>query len=69
MNRFGILIGHAYMSKLKTKSFVITTAILLVAVLLMGNINRMIDMFAGSKQKKFAVLDETNTLYGRLSSN
>ncbi|WP_179234337.1 MULTISPECIES: ABC transporter permease [Heyndrickxia] len=66
MNRFGILIGHAYMSKLKTKSFVITTAILLVAVLLMGNINRMIDMFAGSKQKKFAVLDETNTLYGPL---
>lgn len=66
MNRFGILIGHAYMSKLKTKSFVITTATLLVAVLLMGNINRMIDMFAGSKQKKVAVLDETNTLYGPL---
>lgn len=67
MNKFGILLGHTYSSKLKSRSFIITTVILLAAVIIMGNMSRIIDFFAGGgKQEKIAVLDQTNMHYGPL---
>ncbi|WP_018665472.1 ABC transporter permease [Heyndrickxia acidiproducens] len=64
MNKFGILLGHSYISKLKSKSFLITTAILLIGVLVMGNMNRIIDLFSGGSQKdKIVVIDQTHNLY------
>ncbi|GER67410.1 hypothetical protein BpJC4_18810 [Weizmannia acidilactici] len=67
MNKFGILLGHTYSSKLKSRSFIITTVILLAAVIIMGNMSRIIDFFAGGgKQEKIAVLDQTNMHYGLL---
>ncbi|MGE8205118.1 ABC transporter permease [Heyndrickxia sp. NPDC080065] len=64
MNKFGIMLGHAYVSKLKSKSFIITTVIMLIAVLILGNMNRIIDLFSGGeKTEKIAVLDQTNTVF------
>lgn len=67
MNRFGIMLGHAYMSKLKSKSFIITTVIMLIGVLILGNMNRIIDLFSGGDTKdKIAVIDESSSVFGPL---
>ncbi|MGW9605344.1 ABC transporter permease [Heyndrickxia sporothermodurans] len=67
MNRFGIMLGHAYMSKLKSKSFIITTVIMLIGVLILGNMNRIIDLFSGGDTKdKIAVIDESSTVFDPL---
>ncbi|MED3780181.1 ABC transporter permease [Heyndrickxia sporothermodurans] len=67
MNRFGIMLSHAYMSKLKSKSFIITTVIMLIGVLILGNMNRIIDLFSGGDTKdKIAVIDESSTVFDPL---
>jgi ABC-2 type transport system permease protein len=64
MNKFWIMLSHTYMTKLKTKSFIITSIIMLVGVLLLGNMGRIIDLFSGGdKGKKIAVVDVTTGVY------
>lgn len=64
MNKFGIMLGHTYLSKLKSKSFIITTIIMLAGVLILGNMNRIIDLFSGGDSKDhIAVIDQTNTVF------
>ena len=64
MNRFWIILFHTYVSKLKTKSFIITT--LITALILVGltNMKNIIDYFRkGKGEEKVAVMDETGELY------
>ncbi|MCM3238112.1 ABC transporter permease [Heyndrickxia oleronia] len=64
MNKFGIMLGHAYVSKLKSKSFIITSIIMLIGVLILGNMNRIIDLFSGGDSKeKIVVLDQTDSVF------
>lgn len=64
MSKFGIMLGHVYVSKLKSKSFIITSIILLIGVLILGNINRMIDLISGGDTKdRVAVLDQTSSVF------
>jgi ABC-2 type transport system permease protein len=67
MNRFWIILWHTYLTKLKTKSFIVTTIITLVLVLGLTNFNKIMDKFDKNGGKaRFAVLDETGQLYAPL---
>jgi ABC-2 type transport system permease protein len=64
MSRFWVILFHTYVSKLKTKSFIITT--LVTALILVGltNMTNLIDYFnKGKGEEKVAVMDGTGELY------
>ncbi|WP_078429024.1 ABC transporter permease [Alkalihalobacterium alkalinitrilicum] len=71
MNKFFIVLVHTYLSKLKSKSFLISTAITLLFILGFMNFDRIISVFdqEQSETSVVLVLDETGELYEALESN
>jgi ABC-2 type transport system permease protein len=64
MNNFWLILWHTYLTKLKTKSFIITTVLTVAIVLVLANLNRIIDVFdKNGGKEKVAVLDLTGQLY------
>ncbi|WP_071396043.1 ABC transporter permease [Bacillus tuaregi] len=64
MNRFWIILFHTYLSKLKTKSFIITTLITALILVALTNMTNIIDLFnKGNENQKIAVIDETGELF------
>lgn len=64
MNSFWIILLHTYLTKLKSKSFIITTILTVVIVLGLTNIQNIINLFdKGGAKETVAVLDETGKLY------
>ncbi len=59
MRNFWIVTKHTFLTKLKTKSFLISTGIMIVIVLVLANLNTVIDMFNQEKQRTVAVIDTT----------
>lgn len=61
MNKFWIIFWHTYISKLKTKSFLITTGITLLLIFGLTNLQNIIEFFNGGDEKatKVAVMNET----------
>ncbi|HEO8421497.1 ABC transporter permease [Niallia sp. FSL W8-0635] len=63
MNSFWIILFHTFLSKFKTKSFLITTAITLLFVVALTNLTSIIDTFSGEEGKsEIAVIDQSNSL-------
>lgn len=63
MNNFWIILFHTYLSKLKTKSFVVTTILTVAIVVGLTNMTNIIDFFnKGEGGEKIAVIDETSSL-------
>ncbi|MCM3478419.1 ABC transporter permease [Caldibacillus thermoamylovorans] len=64
MNKFWIIFFHTFLTKLKTKSFIVTTVITLLIIVLLANITNIIDFFnKGEEGGKIAVIDETGVLF------
>ncbi|MDR4434596.1 ABC transporter permease [Bacillus tequilensis] len=64
MNKFWIMLSHTYKNKIMAKSFMISTAITVLLVLVVTNLESIISLFQGDDAKeKIAVVDETNELY------
>ncbi|WP_062049904.1 ABC transporter permease [Bacillus sp. JCM 19034] len=64
MNKFWIVLSHTYLSRVKSKSFIFTTAIFLLFILAFVNIESIINLFTGSDDEEVvAVLDESDYLY------
>lgn len=64
MNNFFIILFHTYLSKLKTKSFLVTTIITAVIMLALTNMTNIIDFFnKDGAADKIAVIDETGQLF------
>ncbi|KWW21309.1 hypothetical protein AS888_17095 [Peribacillus simplex] len=59
MNKFWIVLSHTYLSKLKTKSFIISTIIMMALILVLSNISKLIDAFGDDETQKVAVIDQT----------
>ncbi|AOH54725.1 hypothetical protein ABE28_010220 [Peribacillus muralis] len=59
MNKFWIVLSHTYLSKLKTKSFIISTIIMMALILVLSNISNLIDTFGDDETQKVAVIDQT----------
>ncbi|MGD6878646.1 ABC transporter permease [Bacillus infantis] len=63
MNNFWIILFHTYWSKLKTKSFIITTMVTLLLIIGLTNMQQIIETFdSGEDEVKVAVIDETGNL-------
>lgn len=70
MNKFGIILGHTYFTKLKSKSFIVTTVIMLIAVILFANIGRIIAFFDSDSEKyHLAVIDQTAGVFDLFEQN
>ncbi|WP_096200425.1 ABC transporter permease [Bacillus sp. FJAT-45350] len=70
MNNFWIILFHTYFSKLKTKQFIISTAITLAIIIGLTNMTNIIDFFNRDDGKQtIAVIDETTVLFETLESN
>ena len=67
MNNFFLILGHSYMSKLKAKSFIISTVIIAAALVLLANFDSVISSFTDDEESKIAVQDETGKLYDPLA--
>lgn len=64
MNKFWIILFHTYLNKLKSKSFIITTAVTVLLIIGVSNVQNIIEIFDNEDQAtSIAVMDETNELY------
>lgn len=50
MNKFLTTFRHTYLSKVKAKSFIITTIIVMLLIVLAGNFNKIMSLFDGSEE-------------------
>ncbi|MFA1819085.1 ABC transporter permease [Virgibacillus oceani] len=62
MNKFWIIMSHTYMSRVKSKSFIISTVITLLFIVGLANFQSIIDIFADESDDQIAVIDESNEL-------
>lgn len=63
MNNFWIILMHTYLTKLKTRSFIVTTILMVVLVLALTNLPKIIDSFNSDDEiERIAVIDETGQL-------
>ncbi|HLQ70824.1 MAG TPA: ABC transporter permease, partial [Bacillota bacterium] len=63
MNKFWTVLSHTYMTKVKTKSFIISTIITLLFIFGIANIQTIIDMFSNGEDERVAVMDKSGELY------
>ena len=63
MNKFFIVLGHTFFTRLKSKSFLFSTAFILLLLTLFANIDTIVHYFMGDDEGKIAVIDETDELY------
>jgi ABC-2 type transport system permease protein len=68
MNKFMIILAHSYFSKLKAKSFIISTIIIAGALILLTNFDTIISNFKGDEEENVVVQDETGYLYSMLKA-
>ena len=66
MNKFGTVILHTYVTKVKTKSFIISTIVTLLFVLAFLNIDKIFAFFEDDEVKQIAVVDESGQLFDLL---
>lgn len=62
MNKFWIILSHTYMTRVKTKSFLISTAVTLLLIVGLANFQSIIELFDDGKDE-IAVIDESNELF------
>lgn len=63
MNKFWIVLSHSFMTRFKSKSFIITTVIFLLFIIGLGNVDRIIALFDSDDIDQVAVIDDTSELY------
>ncbi len=68
MDKFWIILSHTYLTKFRSKPFIITTVLSLIILIGATNIDRIISLFDQNKQTKIAVIDQSGTLYKPLKA-
>ncbi|SDJ89069.1 ABC transporter permease [Sediminibacillus albus] len=69
MNKFWIVLAHTYITRFKTKSFLITNIIALVFIFGLANLESIIGLFDNEEDQVVAVLDETDTVFTPLQES
>src|SRR5699024_10502898 len=69
MNKFFIVLGHTYFSRIKAKSFLISTGIILLFITAFANLETIIDFFSSYDEEKVIVIDETGELFTPLEES
>ncbi|HLT56769.1 MAG TPA: ABC transporter permease, partial [Bacillota bacterium] len=66
MNNFWVVFSHTYLTKIKSRQFILTTVITLLIILAMANITKIIgtiqEITGEDGKTKIALVDETNGL-------
>lgn len=64
MNNFFVILIHTYLTKLKSKSFIITTIITLALILALTNMQSIMNLFSGDDMdSRIAVIDNSQELF------
>ncbi|MBN6887661.1 ABC-2 type transport system permease protein [Cytobacillus horneckiae] len=63
MNNFWIILWHTYITKLKTKSFIVTTIITALLIVVLANMNNIIGYFSDDDKNQIAVINETEATF------
>lgn len=66
MNKFWTILSHTYVEKVKSKSFMITTAIMLLFVIAAANFENIASIFQSDEKETIAVIDESGVLFDPL---
>lgn len=68
MNKFWTILSHTYIEKIKSKTFIITTAFLLLLIIGAANFQSIAALFSGDEDTvdTIAVIDDTNVLFDPL---
>jgi len=67
MSKFWIILAHTYISKVKSKSFIITTAVTLLLIVGLTNLSNVMDYFnKGESGEEIAVIDESEAIFSPL---
>src|SRR5699024_10666627 len=70
MNKFFLVLGHTYWTRLKSKAFIITTIIMLVFVIGVANIDSIIKIFDSDEEaSEVIVIDEAPVIYTGLENS
>ncbi|MEW8986772.1 MAG: ABC transporter permease, partial [Bacillus sp. (in: firmicutes)] len=59
LNNFFIILMHTYLTKLKTKSFLVTSLITVAIIVALTNLPNIIEYFNKNDEEKIAIVDET----------
>lgn len=65
MNKFWIVAMHTYIQKVKSKSFIISTAVILLFIVAFSNLDRIIGLF-GDEEKKIGVVSQSGDYFASL---
>lgn len=68
MSKFWIILSHTYMTRLKSKPFIITTIIALIFIIGFANIQSVINIFQTEEIETYAVIDKSEQFYSPLES-
>lgn len=63
MSKFFIILQHTYLTRIKTKSFLISTGIILLFITAFANIESIINVFSAEDEDQIIVIDETGELF------
>lgn len=69
MSKFWIILSHTYWNKVKSKTFIITTALMLLLIIIAVNFQNIADLFSGESKDQIAVIDETEILFDPLKES
>lgn len=69
MNKFWIILSHTYMTRVKTKAFLISTIITLLFIAGVANIQTIMDAFSSDSRDQIAVIDESGEVFDPLSQS
>lgn len=70
MRKFWIILSHTFMTRVKTKSFIISTIITLLLIAGIANLDKFLELFSGEESAdQVAVIDESDTLFTPLKEN
>lgn len=70
MNKFFLVFGHTYWTRLKSKAFIITTSILLLLILGIANIETIFKIFDSEEEaKEVIVINESPFIYSSLANS
>ena len=58
MNKFWIVAMHTYINKVKSKSFIISTAVILLFIAAFANLDRIIGLF-GDEEKPIGIVEDS----------
>lgn len=69
MNKFGIVLGHTYFTRLKSRAFIITTLVIIGFVYLFANLPTIISFFMNDDVEEIAIIDHSNVLFDPLKED